>query len=78
VPAAGRAPGGPSVPVAAVDYAWLRMDEPANLMQINGVLVLDSPLAIERVRAIVRRRLLPIERFRQRVVDPPGAAPRWE
>jgi diacylglycerol O-acyltransferase len=53
------------------------MDEPANLMQINGVLVLDVPVPVARVKAIVRRRLLPIPRFRQRVVLD-GARPRWE
>jgi diacylglycerol O-acyltransferase / wax synthase len=61
-----------------VDHAWLRMDEPANLMQINGVLVLDQPVDIERIKAIVRRRLLPIRRFRQRVVAGRGDHPRWE
>ncbi len=62
-----------SAPIAAVDHAWLRMDEPANLMQINGVLVLDEPLPVNLVRAVVRRRLLPIARFRQRVAGS-GAA----
>lgn len=54
------------------------MDEPANLMQINGVLVLDQPVDVERIKAIVRRRLLPIRRFRQRVVAGRGDHPRWE
>jgi diacylglycerol O-acyltransferase len=61
-----------------VDRAWLRMDEPANLMQINGVLVLEQPVAVERIKDIVRRRLLPIPRFRQRVVTGAGGSPRWE
>jgi diacylglycerol O-acyltransferase len=65
-------------PLSAVDHAWLRMDEPANLMQINGVLVLDQPVDLERVKAVVRRRLLPIPRFRQRVVAWRGGPPRWE
>ncbi len=82
VPApARRAPGARTAaaePVAAVDHAWLRMDEPANLMQINGVLVLDHPVPLDRVKAIVRRRLLPIPRFHQRVVTRPGSPPRWE
>jgi diacylglycerol O-acyltransferase / wax synthase len=64
--------------VSPVDHAWLRMDEPANLMQINGVLVLDQPVDVERIKAIVRRRLLPIRRFRQRVVAGRGDHPRWE
>jgi WS/DGAT/MGAT family acyltransferase len=54
------------------------MDEPANLMQINGVLVLDQPVDVERIKEIVRRRLLPIRRFRQRVVAGRGDHPRWE
>ena len=61
-----------------MDHAWLRMDEPANLMQINGVLVLDKPVDIERIKEIVRRRLLPIRRFRQCVVAGRGDHPRWE
>ena len=76
-PAPVRAPAGAGVPVAAVDHAWLRMDEPANLMQINGVLVLDRPATVEEIKAIISRRLLPIPRFRQRVVAGPGG-PRWE
>jgi diacylglycerol O-acyltransferase len=73
-----RAQAGIAVPLSAVDHAWLRMDEPANLMQINGVLVVDQPLDLARVKAIVRRRLLPIPRFRQRVVAGSGGTPRWE
>jgi diacylglycerol O-acyltransferase len=67
-----------SQPLSAVDYAWLRMDEPANLMQINGVLALDEAVDIERVKAIVRRRLLPIPRFHQKVVAGDGGPPRWQ
>lgn len=65
-------------PLSSIDFAWLRMDEPTNLMLINGVLVLGAPLAIERLRAVISERLLPIERFRQRVVTPPSGNPRWE
>jgi WS/DGAT/MGAT family acyltransferase len=61
-----------------VDVAWLRMDEPTNLMMVNGVLVFDRPLAMERVRAVVERRMLPIPRFRQRVVRPARGRPHWE
>jgi diacylglycerol O-acyltransferase / wax synthase len=57
-----------SEPMSAVDYAWLRMDEPANLMIINGVLVLDEPVDFERLRSVVEHRLAVLPRFRQRVV----------
>lgn len=69
----------PPTPLSAVDYAWLRMDDPTNLMMINGVLVLDEPVDFARLQAVVRQRLLPIPRFHQRVVKPPGRGwPRWE
>jgi WS/DGAT/MGAT family acyltransferase len=53
------------------------MDDPTNLMIINGVLVLGAPLARERLQQILEQRLLPIPRFRQRVVMK-GGDPFWE
>jgi diacylglycerol O-acyltransferase len=72
-------PENPAVrePLSAVDHAWLRMDEPSNLMIINGVLVMDEPASFDRIRGILRRRLLPIPRFRQRIVQHAGK-PCWE
>ena len=70
------APAAP-VPLAAIDHAWLRMDDPTNLMIINGVLVLGAPLDRERLRRLLGERLLPIPRFRQRVVMK-GGDPFWE
>lgn len=58
----------PSEPLSAVDLAWLRMDEAENLMVINGVLVLEAPVDLERLRQVVRDRLLTIPRFRERIV----------
>ncbi|MCL4838349.1 MAG: wax ester/triacylglycerol synthase family O-acyltransferase, partial [Thermoanaerobaculia bacterium] len=63
--------------MAPVDIAWLRMDEPNNLMQINGVLALGGELDVERVRDLVSERLLRIRRFRQKVVVGRGGH-RWE
>jgi WS/DGAT/MGAT family acyltransferase len=69
----------PTEPLRSVDYAWLRMDEPANLMIINGVLVFDQPSDAGRVRDVVRDRLLSIDRFRQRVVrSKQGLWPAWQ
>jgi diacylglycerol O-acyltransferase / wax synthase len=64
-------------PLSPVDHAWLRMDEPSNLMIINGVLVMDEPVSFDRLQALMRRRLLSIRRFRQRVVHVDGD-PFWE
>jgi WS/DGAT/MGAT family acyltransferase len=64
-------------PLSAVDHAWLRMDDPTNLMIINGVLVLDEPVELDRIKAILRRRLLPIRRFRQHIIHYKGD-PFWE
>ena len=55
-------------PLSAVDHAWLRMDDPTNLMIICGVLVLDEPVELDRLKAILKRRLLPIRRFRQHII----------
>jgi hypothetical protein len=54
-------------PVASVDSAWLRMDEPGNLMVANGVLMLSEPVLFERYRDMVaRRRHRPSRRPRRR------------
>lgn len=76
--AQGKNPAAGSEPLSGVDYAWLRMDEPANLMLINGVLAMDQPVDLERLRETIARRLLSIPRFRQRVVVPRRGRPRWE
>ncbi len=54
-------------PIAPVDRAWLRMDEPENLMQVTGVLVLDGTLSVERARQLLAERLSGVPRFSQRV-----------
>jgi diacylglycerol O-acyltransferase / wax synthase len=66
--AAAPRDGGGLERLRPVDLAWLRMDEPANLMMISGVLTFATPLPLERLRAVLEARLLPIPRFRQRVV----------
>lgn len=58
------------VPLADVDSAWLRMDDPTNLMVVTGVIVLDAPVSYEEIRnRVIVDRLLKFARFRQRVVD---------
>ena len=51
--------------MASIDTAWLRMDRPANLMQIIGVMVFDGRLDPERFKRTVAKRLLRYHRFRQ-------------
>ncbi|HSP98000.1 MAG TPA: wax ester/triacylglycerol synthase family O-acyltransferase [Candidatus Dormibacteraeota bacterium] len=59
------------------DTAWLHMDQPTNLMVVCGVMVLDRRLTADRLKQILRDRLLQFDRFRQRVVED-GGAPAWE
>jgi diacylglycerol O-acyltransferase / wax synthase len=54
--------------ISAVDTAWLRMDRPANLMMICGVLMFDRQLSLARLRRIVAERFVVFPRFRQRPV----------
>jgi WS/DGAT/MGAT family acyltransferase len=53
-----------------VDAAWLRMEDPTNLMMVTGVLLFDGRLDVDRVRSVVAERLLAFPRFRQRVEQP--------
>ena len=60
-----------------VDTAWLRMEDPTNLMMVTGVLVFGQQLDFRRLRATIEARLLRYDRFRRRVVDI-GGAPHWQ
>lgn len=62
------------------DAAWLRMEDPTNLMMITGILMFDELIDYERLRAIIEQRLLSFDRFRMRVKNPrtPNVAPEWE
>jgi diacylglycerol O-acyltransferase / wax synthase len=66
-------------PLSSVDAAWLRMEDPTNLMMVTGILVFDEPLDPDRLRTTLERRLLPFERFRQKVVEAPFGigSPHW-
>lgn len=70
----------PSESFSNVDAAWLHMDEPTNMAMVSGVLTFDAPLDLQRFKATITHRLLPIKRFRQRVKEPglPLSLPRWE
>jgi diacylglycerol O-acyltransferase / wax synthase len=55
------------------------MEHPTNLMMVTGILVFDQPLDPGRLRSTIERRLLPFDRFRQKVVEAPFGIgpPRW-
>lgn len=57
-------------PLSAVDAAWLRMEDPTNLMMVTGILLLEGRVRLEPLRAVVEERLLDFARFRQRVEEP--------
>jgi diacylglycerol O-acyltransferase / wax synthase len=66
-------------PVAPVDAAWLRMEDPTNLMMITGVLMFAQPLDPARFRDVLSSRLIGrFARFRMRAVVPSVGAPYWE
>jgi WS/DGAT/MGAT family acyltransferase len=67
-------------PLSNVDAAWLKMEDPTNLMMVTGVLMFPRPVDVGHLRALLESRLLQFERFRQRVVRPalPFAPYYWE
>ncbi len=68
------------VPVAGIDAAWLGMEDPTNLMMVTGVMALDGPVDLKRLRLMLDRRLKPFGRFHELVVRPRsrGNMPHWE
>ncbi|HQV33023.1 MAG TPA: wax ester/triacylglycerol synthase family O-acyltransferase, partial [Calditrichia bacterium] len=66
-------------PMSNVDTAWLRMDHPTNLMIINGILIFEERLDMDRLRRLLEERFLTYKRFRQKVVRHAGSLrnPDW-
>lgn len=64
-------------PISKVDTAWLRMEQPTNLMMITGIIALDDEINYERLLETVAARILSFRRFRQKAVDGPRGA-YWE
>jgi diacylglycerol O-acyltransferase / wax synthase len=61
--------------ISGVDTAWLRMDQPTNLMMIVGVMMLEGKLDVRAVKKIIAARFLAFRRFGQRAVQ--DAAGAW-
>jgi len=54
--------------MSKVDTAWLRMEQPTNLMMITGIVGLAADASYERLLETVRQRFLAFRRFRQKAV----------
>lgn len=67
-------------PLSNVDAAWLKMEDPTNLMMVSGVMTFAQPLDPRLIAEVVENRMLKFDRFRQRVVKSPVPAspPYWE
>lgn len=61
--------------ISGVDTAWLRMDDPTNLMMIVGVMTFGRRLGVAAVKRLVRTRFLSFPRFSCRAVQ--DAAGAW-
>jgi WS/DGAT/MGAT family acyltransferase len=64
--------------LAPVDNAWLRMEDPTNLMMITGVFLFSEPLEMAQLKQVVEERFLTYRRFRQRVIQPTLQPAYWE
>jgi WS/DGAT/MGAT family acyltransferase len=56
-------------PLTAVDAAWLRMEDPTNLMMVSGIITFKEMIDFDHLKAVVEHRLLAFDRFRMRVVQ---------
>jgi diacylglycerol O-acyltransferase len=61
--------------ISGVDTAWLRMENPTNLMMIVGVMMFDGNLRAADLRRVIEARWMGYRRFRQKAVE--DAAGAW-
>ena len=61
--------------ISGVDTAWLRMDQPTNLMMIVGVMMFEGRVGLEAARRAIASRFLSFPRFGQCAVQ--DAAGAW-
>ncbi len=64
-------------PISKVDTAWLRMEQPTNLMMITGVIGLGRDVDFERLVETIELRFLAFPRFRHKAVTGPRGS-FWE
>jgi WS/DGAT/MGAT family acyltransferase len=58
----------------------LRVDNPASVNMVTGLMIFGAPVSRDRVQAVIETRILRFDRFRQRLVVPrqPWRKPYWE
>ncbi|WP_420632395.1 WS/DGAT/MGAT family O-acyltransferase [Candidatus Leptofilum sp.] len=67
-------------PLTTVDAAWLRMEDPTNLMMVSGIITFKKLVDFDHLKAVIEHKLLSFDRFRMRVVQSrlPFAPAYWE
>ena len=60
--------------ISGVDTAWLRMDNPTNLMMIVGVMMFEGELRVADLRRVIEARWMGYRRFRQKAVEDSSGA----
>ncbi|MCP4421558.1 MAG: wax ester/triacylglycerol synthase family O-acyltransferase, partial [Chloroflexi bacterium] len=67
-------------PLTTVDAAWLRMEDPTNLMMVSGIITFKKMVDFEHFKAVIEHRMLTFDRFRMRVVQSkrPFSPAYWE
>jgi hypothetical protein len=65
-------------PLSSADAAWLHMDEPGNLMVINGLLRLTERADLGQLRQRLAQSFSQHDRFNYQAVDPAWGGPRWQ
>lgn len=56
-------------PLTTVDAAWLRMEDPTNLMMVSGIITFKKMIDFDHFKAVIEHKLLAFDRFRMRVVQ---------
>jgi diacylglycerol O-acyltransferase len=66
--------------LSGIDILMLRVDNPASVNVVTGLMLLGAPVRRDQVEQTIRTRILPLRRFRQTLVTPrqPWRAPYWE
>ena len=64
-------------PIAKVDTAWLRMEQPTNLMMITGIIKLREQVDFDVLKQVVVTRFLSFPRFGHKAVQTPRGC-YWE